>query len=85
MSTTEVLQKYSSFGLYKTKISRWLKLNDAILTNAVGQAKNMYKVILAKKYNELFKDLRTLFLEAREKKHKVDFNWLQSKARVIYR
>ena len=61
MSTTEVLQKYSSFGLYKSKISRWLKLNDAILTNAVGQAKNMYKVILAKKYNELFKDLRTLF------------------------
>ena len=67
MSITEVLQKYSSFGLYKSKISRWLKLNDAILTNAVGQAKNMYKVILAKKYNELFKDLRTLFLETREK------------------
>ena len=56
MSTTEVLQKYSSFGLNKSKISPWLKQKDAILKNAVGEAKNMFKVRPAKKYNDLFKN-----------------------------
>ena len=84
MSTVEVLQKYSSFGWGKSKISRWLKQKYTILKNAACKAKNTFKARPTKTFNKLFKELRTLFLEAREKGHKLDFNSLWSKARIIY-
>ena len=59
ISIAEVLQKYSRFGLDKSKISRWLKQKDTIFKNVVGETKNMFKVRPAKKHNELFKELRT--------------------------
>ena len=37
------------------------------------------------KYNELFCVLHEQFLKARSQGRRVDFNWLWSKARIIYR
>ena len=39
----------------------------------------------AKKYTKLYEELKTVFVEARAKSHRVDFNWLRSKARQIYK
>ena len=57
ISIAEVFQKYSRFGLDKSKISRWLNQKDTVLKNVVGETKNMFKVRPAKKHNELFKDI----------------------------
>ena len=43
MSTANILQRYSSFGLDKSKISLWFKNKYTILKNAVGDAKNVSK------------------------------------------
>ena len=84
MSTTEVLQKYSSFGLNKSKISPWLKQKDAILKNAVGEAKNMCKVN-QRRNTAIYLRTDDIFLEAKWKRHKVHFKWLWSKATITYR
>ena len=39
----------------------------------------------SKMYNELYKAMNVKFLDARSRGRCVDFNWLWSKARVIYR
>ena len=84
MATAEVLQKYSYFALDKSKISCWFKQKDTILKDAVVEAKNMFKVMSQKKYNISFKEMSILFLEAREKRHETDFNWLWRNAMIIY-
>lgn len=54
-------------------------------TAADIQKKALFKIRLAKKYAELFIELRYAFVSARDKGHRVDFNWLLSKARNIFR
>ena len=69
------------------QISKWLKLKDKILEAAVDENKKMLTRLSkpSKKYNELYKALNVKFLDARSRGRCVDFNWLWSKARVIYR
>ena len=56
-------------------------INDSVIANRKFLTKNRP----SKKYNELFSALLAKFREARGKGHHVNFNWLWSKARVIYR
>ena len=69
------------------QISKWMKQKDEIVKAAVKEIKKMLTRLAkpSKKYNELFKALNVKFLDARSKGRCVDFNWLWSKARVIYR
>ena len=69
------------------QISKWMKQKDEIVKAAVKEIKKMLTRLAKprKKYNELFKALNVKFLDARSKGRCVDFNWLWSKARVIYR
>ena len=45
----------------------------------------LLKIRSGTKYNELFATLKLLFEDSRKKGHRVDFNWLWSKASNIYR
>ena len=69
------------------QISKWMKQKDEIVKAAVKENKKTLTRLAkpSKKYNELFKALNVKFLDARSKGRCVDFNWLWSKARVIYR
>ena len=69
------------------QISKWLKLKDKILEAVVDENKKMLTRLSkpSKKYNELYKALNVKFLDARSRVQCVDFNWLGSNARVIYR
>ena len=67
--------------------SKWLKIKDKISNAAVDETKKMLTRLAypSKKYNELYKALNLKFLDGRSKGRRVDFNWLWSKARVIYK
>jgi len=69
------------------QISKWLKMKDKIFKAAVDENKKMLTRIAkpSNKYNELYKALNIKFLDARSNGRRVDFNWLWSKARGIYR
>ena len=62
-----------------------MKKKEAILEGAVGEHKMLLKIRSGTKYNELFATLKLLFEDSRKKGHRVDFNWLWSKASNIYR
>ena len=68
-------------------MSAWLKNKIKVIRAAIVETKIItFKVRPAKKkYNELYREFRKNFLTAREQGHRVDFNWLWDKARVIYR
>ena len=85
LKPNELVQKYSNFRLDEPKISRWMKEKHAILTAAAGKHKSLLKIRPSIKHNELFDKPRPLFNEARSKGQFVDFNWLWSKARKIYK
>lgn len=78
----DVAEKYN---VNRCQISKWLKMKHKIVYAAVKENKNMTKLRPAVRYNELYRALRQKFLSARGKGQRVDFNWLWSKARVIYR
>ena len=69
------------------QISKWLKKKDSIFAAAVDENKKMRTRLSkpSKKYNELYEALNAKFLDTQCKGGRVDFNWLWSKARVIYR
>ena len=52
---------------------------------ASNDHKKLLKIRPSTKYAEIYRDLRKVFLEARSKGHRVDFNWIWSKARILYR
>ena len=63
-----------------------MKKKDSIISAAADQQKKkLFKIRPGLKYKELYEELSKVFKEAREKGHHVDFNWLWSKARNIYR
>ena len=76
-TVVEITDKYLNFRVDKSKVSRWLA--------ALGEHKNMLKIRPGTKYNELYAQLKPVFEDARKKDHRVDFNWLWSKAKNIYR
>ena len=56
------------------------------LVAAASANKKLYrKQRLSRKYNDLYPELLSQFMTARSKGHHVNFNWLWSRARVIYR
>ena len=84
-TVVEITDKYSNFRVDKSKVSRWLSKKEAIKKAALGEHKNLLKIRPGTKYNELYAQLKPVFEDARKKGHRVDFNWLWSKARNIYR
>ena len=73
------------FNVNRSQISKWLKNKDVINKAAVKENKQLFKVRPTVKYNTLHDELEKLFLDARNKGHRIDFNWLWSKARMIHR
>ena len=72
------------FNANRSQISKWLKNKDVINKAAVKENKQLFKVRPTVKYNALHDELEKLFLDARNKGHCIDFNWLWSKARMIH-
>ena len=62
-----------------------MKKKDDIKKATLGDYKNLFKIRQSCKYVELYKELKTVYLEAQCKGHQVDFNWLWAKAHNIYK
>ena len=73
------------YRVNRSLISKWLKNKIEISQAAVGEHKNMLRIRKSQKYNDLFKELRDVFMAARENGRPVDYNWLWSKGRNIYK
>ena len=86
-SGDKVIDVTEYLNVSRGHISKWLKLKDKILEAAVDENNKMLTRLSkpSKKYNELYKALNVKFLDARSRGQCVDFNWLWTKARVIYR
>ena len=73
------------YRLNRSLFLKWMKNKEEISQAAVGEHKNMLRIRKSGKYNDLFKELRDVFLIARENGRSMDFNWLWSKRRRIYK
>ena len=62
-----------------------MKKKEIILEGAVGEHKKLLKICPGTKHNELLATLKPVFEDSRKKGHRVRFNWLWYKARIIYR
>ena len=83
ISVRDVALKYD---IEHSMVVRWRKKKIQIYEDAAEtHRRNLKKGRRAKKYPELHVELYNQFIEARRKGHRVDFNWLWSKARVIQR
>ena len=72
--------------LIKVKVSRYIKKRSQIMKDAADSyRKNHKKGRKCRKYVRLYPALWDKFKMARSKGHRVDFHWLWSKARVLYR
>ena len=69
----------------KSMLSMWRLNKGKIMLAASNDHKKLLKIRPSTKYAELYRDLRKVFLEARSKGHRVDFNWIWSKAIILYR
>ena len=63
----------------KSMLSMWRLNKGKIMLAASNDHKKLLKIRPSTKYAELYRDLRKVFLEARSKGHRVDFNWIWSK------
>ena len=84
MTPAELVEKYSSFRLDEPKISRCIKQKKAIKNAVVGDHRNLFKIRPAWKYINLYAELLKVFTAFRGKTHRVDLNWLWSKAWNVY-
>ena len=64
---------------------KWFKHRIKIMKAASSEHKKHLKIRPARKYLALYDFLLRVFKTARSKGYFVDFNWLWSKARVLYR
>ena len=64
---------------------KWFKDRIKIIKAASSEHKKHLKIRPARKYLALYDFLLRVFKTARSKGYFVDFNWLWSKARVLYR
>ena len=69
----------------KSMIYMWRLNKGKIMIAASNDHKKLLKIKPSTKYAELYRDLRKIFLEARGKGYGVNFNWIWSKARTLYR
>ncbi len=81
-SHNELALKYK---INRSLVSKWLKDKSKILKAAGGEYKKHLKNRPSRKYNDLYLALKEKFKTAQGKGHRVNFNWLSSKARVLYR
>ena len=85
-TAAELINIYKSFNLDKTKVSKWMKNKSSIIQVASEQQKKkLFKIRSGTKYLSLFWDLLGKFKDARSKGCHIDFHWLWSKGRKIYR
>ena len=84
MTPNELVEKYFSFRLGEPKTCRWTNQKEAIKKVAVAEQRNNFKIHPARKYINIY-ELVKVFTTSRRKGHRVDFNWLWSKARNVYR
>lgn len=74
------------FKVNQSMVSKWLKnKNDIFSQAAIANKKALLKQRSSKKYLPLYDRLLISFKEARGKGYHVNFNWLWSRARNIYR
>ena len=73
------------FGISRTLVIKWVKGKDEISRDAESVFKHHLNIRPARKYKQLCAELLLVFKEARKKGHRVDFNWIWSKARRIQR
>ena len=86
LSVKEVIRKYRSINVDKTKISKWTKNKTEIFKAAADtETKRLLKSGPAKKYADLYRELKNQFSKAPQAGHTVDFNWLWIKGQKIYR
>ena len=78
-------QKMLHFRLHEPKICRWMKQKEVIKKAAVTEHRNLFKILSAHKFINLYAELLKVFTASRAKGHRVDFNWLWSKAQNVYR
>ena len=81
-SPSDVTEKYK---ISKSMVSNWLKNKINIMKAAANEHKIHLKIRPARKYLDEYKELLTVFKNARTWGHQVDFDWLWCKARKIYR
>ena len=83
VSQYEIAAKY---GISQSLVSKWIEQKDSIITAATSRHKKLFaKQRPSRKYLELYRVLLERLKEARAKGLQVNFNWLWSKARTIYR
>ena len=61
-----------------------MKQKEAIKKAAVTEHRNLFKIRPARKYMNLYAELLKVFTASRANGHRVDFNWLWSKAQNVY-
>ena len=69
----------------RSLVLKWFKAKDKIAKAAASEYRNYLKIRPSRKYIDLYDKLFKLFKDSRSKGHRVDFNWLWSKARMLYR
>ena len=83
-----VLQEHlvEEFNVSQSNISKWLKNKDKIFKEtADSNRKTLTKMRVGTKYVRLYSELLTEVRKARSRGYLVNFNWIWTKARKIYR
>ena len=75
----------SQFGINRSLVIKWRNKKEDINCSAESVFKSHLKIRPARKYKQLYGELLRVFTDARKKGHRVDFNWIWSKARKIQR
>lgn len=92
---TEVIEEYKSgitqdkvaakYKINRSLVSKWFKQKEKIIAMSTKELNNFKKIKADTRYNNLYSALFLEFKTARSKGYRVDFNWIWSKARGIYR
>ena len=78
----EIVQHY---GINRTLLIKWMKDKIKIGSAAESEIKKHLMIRPARRYKELYAELLKVFKEAKKKRHRIDFNWIWSKARTLQR
>ena len=73
------------YKVNRSLVIKWKKDKEKIVHAVTEEHKNLKKVRPSVKYMNLFNKLIIKFREARKKGHRVNFNWLLSHARIMYK
>ena len=73
------------YKINRSLINKWKNNKKKISDAAVREHKNILKIRPSVKYTLLFTKLVVKLREARRKLHRVNFNWLLTQARILYK